>query len=82
MSLVVTCEVHGIDPEEYLADVLIRVNTHPMSRIDELLPPRWKQLRDAERAREQNLPVSQLGRSQPETTDARLAVGFAGRIAA
>jgi transposase len=60
MSLVVTCEVHGIDPEEYLADVLIRMNTHPMSRIDELLPPRWKQLRDAERAREQNLPMHAL----------------------
>ena len=47
MSLVVTCEVHGIDPETYLADVLIRMNTHPASRIDELLPPRWKQFHEA-----------------------------------
>jgi len=58
MSLVVTCEAHGIDPEAYLADVLIRMNTHPMSRIDELLPPRWKQLRDVEPARAPNLAGS------------------------
>jgi len=45
MSLVVTCEAHGIDPDAYLADVLIRMQTHPQSRIDELLPPRWKMLR-------------------------------------
>jgi transposase len=48
MSLVVTCEAHGIDPEAYLADVLIRMQTHPQSHIDELLPPRWKMLRHAE----------------------------------
>lgn len=47
MSLVVTCEAHDIDPEAYLADVLIRTQVHPQSRIDELLPPRWKELRDA-----------------------------------
>ena len=27
-----------MNPVEYLADVLIRVQTHPASRIDELLP--------------------------------------------
>jgi len=26
----------------YLEDVLIRVQTHPASRIDELLPANWK----------------------------------------
>ncbi|HWV38440.1 MAG TPA: IS66 family transposase [Vulgatibacter sp.] len=46
-SLVATCEANGINPEEYLADVLIRVKTHPNSRIRELLPPQWKRLRDA-----------------------------------
>ena len=49
MSLVVTCEAHDIDPEKYLADVLIRMQSHPQSRIDELLPPNWKALRDAAR---------------------------------
>ncbi len=40
-SLIATCETNGINPVEYLADVLLRVQTHPASRIDELLPHRW-----------------------------------------
>jgi hypothetical protein len=31
-------EVNGVNPVTYLADVLMRVQTHPASRIDELLP--------------------------------------------
>jgi transposase len=50
MSLVVTCEAHEIDPDVYLADVLIRMQSHPQSRIDELLPPNWKALRGLERS--------------------------------
>lgn len=41
-SLVSTCETHDVDPIEYLRDVLLRVDTHPASRIDELLPHRWQ----------------------------------------
>jgi transposase len=51
-SLVATCEANGINPEEYLADVLIRVKTHPNSRSRELLPPQWKRLREAESSRD------------------------------
>jgi len=40
-SLVQTCEVNGIDPQSYLADVLVKVKQHPQARIDELLPHRW-----------------------------------------
>jgi transposase len=40
-SLVMTCEANGVNPLAYLADVLIRVQTHPASRIDELLPQNW-----------------------------------------
>jgi len=40
-SLIATCELHGVNPVEYLADVLLRVQTHPASRIDELLPHNW-----------------------------------------
>jgi transposase len=40
-SLIATCEVNGVNPVDYLADVLIRVQTHPASRIDELLPHNW-----------------------------------------
>jgi transposase len=41
-SLIATCEANGVNPVEYLADVLLRVQTHPASRLDELLPHRWK----------------------------------------
>jgi transposase len=44
-ALVSTCEANGVNPEEYLADVLLRVQTHPQSRISELLPHEWKRLR-------------------------------------
>ncbi len=44
-SLIATCEANGVNPVDYLADVLIRVQTHPASRIDELLPHHWTPLR-------------------------------------
>jgi transposase len=40
-SLVSTCEARDIDPVEYLKDVLMHVDAHPASRIDELLPHKW-----------------------------------------
>jgi transposase len=30
-----------VNPADYLADVLLRAQTHPASRIDELLPHNW-----------------------------------------
>ncbi|CAG0999953.1 hypothetical protein BURK2_02932 [Burkholderiales bacterium] len=42
-SLIVTCRLHGIDPYEYLVDVLQRVGQHPASRVHELTPRLWKQ---------------------------------------
>ncbi|MFP2962247.1 IS66 family transposase [Myxococcus sp. 1LA] len=47
-ALVATCETNGVNPEAYLADVLLRVQTHPNSRIGELLPHEWKRRRVAE----------------------------------
>jgi transposase len=47
MSLCATCKAWNIDPFAYLRDVLDRVSTHPMSRIEELLPDRWKPLEGA-----------------------------------
>jgi transposase len=41
-SLIATCEANGVNPVAYLADVLRRVQTHPASCIDELLPHNWK----------------------------------------
>ena len=40
-SLVGTCEANDVEPIAYLADVLMRISSHPAARIDELLPHRW-----------------------------------------
>ena len=45
-SLVATCEARAINPFEYFADVLARVQDHPASDIDELLPGAWIAARD------------------------------------
>ena len=47
MSLCTTCKNLGIDPQAYLRDVLDRISTHPAQRIEELLPDRWQELRQA-----------------------------------
>jgi transposase len=36
-----TCEAREIDPVANLQDVIMRVDTHPAARIDELLPHKW-----------------------------------------
>lgn len=41
-TLVASCEKNGVNPITYLTDVLTRVQKHPASRIEELLPHRWK----------------------------------------
>lgn len=40
-TLVATCEAHGVNPFDYLRDVLLRVSTQPAADIDALLPHRW-----------------------------------------
>jgi len=42
MSLVQSAKLNGHDPWVYLKDVLECLPTHPNSRIEELLPHRWK----------------------------------------
>jgi len=41
LSLVQTCRNLGINPQEYLEDVLRRIMGHPAQRIQELLPDLW-----------------------------------------
>jgi transposase len=41
-TLIATAKLNDIDPEAWLADVLRRINDHPASKLDELLPWRWQ----------------------------------------
>ena len=43
-SLISTCKLHGVNPVDYLIDVLQRISVHPASRVEELTPRRWKDL--------------------------------------
>jgi len=42
-TLIATCERHGVNPEVYLTDVLLRIQDQPKDRVAELLPHRWKE---------------------------------------
>lgn len=41
MSLVSTCKRHGVDPYEYLRDVIVRLTKDPGCNLHELLPNCW-----------------------------------------
>jgi transposase len=41
-SLLGTCKMHGIEPYAWLKDVLHRIADHPINRIHEMLPHRYK----------------------------------------
>lgn len=41
-SLMVTCRLHGINPYDYLVDVLQRVGRHPARDVAALTPRNWK----------------------------------------
>ena len=43
-AMFATCRMQGVDPRVWLIDVLLRIDTHPASRVDELTPRRWKEL--------------------------------------
>jgi transposase len=40
-TLIVTAKLNGADPQAWLADVLARIASTPMNRLDELLPWNW-----------------------------------------
>lgn len=42
MSLIQSAKMNGHDPYAYLKDVFTRLPTQPDSKIEELLPHRWK----------------------------------------
>ena len=41
-TLIVTAKLNDTDPQAWLADVLARIASHRITKIDELLPWNWK----------------------------------------
>jgi transposase len=41
-SLMGTCKLHGVNPFSWLKNVLERIPSHPINKIQELLPYNWK----------------------------------------
>jgi transposase len=44
MSFIATCKRNAVEPFAWFRDVLTRIATHPINRIEELLPHNWKVL--------------------------------------
>jgi hypothetical protein len=50
--MIATCQRHGVNPVEYLKDVLTRIAAHPASKLDQIIPDQWNAARKpAEEAR-------------------------------
>jgi len=47
LSLVQTCRAIGINPQEYLEDVIRRIMSYPNNQLDDLLPENWLNNRKA-----------------------------------
>jgi transposase len=41
-TLIMTAKLNDVDPQAWLADVLVRINDHAVHRLDELLPWNWR----------------------------------------
>ena len=41
-TLINSCQQHGVNPVDYLTDVLTRIDDHPARQIEDLLPHRWR----------------------------------------
>ena len=58
MTFTATCRKNKINTWAYLKDVLQRIQSHPASRLDELLPDRWQELQTAAGPSSKKIPTS------------------------
>jgi hypothetical protein len=47
LSFIAMCKRNAVEPFAWFRDVLTRIATHPIHRIEELLPHNWKTLATA-----------------------------------
>ena len=40
-SFLGTCKINGVNPFEWLRDILFKIPTHPVNKLQELLPSQW-----------------------------------------
>ena len=52
MSLLASCQIHGIEPLGYLRDLLCLLPSWPKSRVLELAPAYWKQTLEQEQTQQ------------------------------
>src|SRR5207245_11808614 len=50
LSFIATCKRNAVEPFAWFCDVLSRIATHPINKIEELLPHNWKALSAAAQA--------------------------------
>jgi transposase len=48
LSFIATCKRNAVEPFAWFRDVLSRIATHPVNRVEELLPQNWKPLAAAQ----------------------------------
>ncbi len=56
-SLLGTCKLHGVNPQEWLTDVFQRIPMHPAKRVEELLPHHWQKAGKLTEAKRHNNPM-------------------------
>lgn len=64
VSLIASCQLHGIEPWAYLRDVLILLPEWPKSRALELSPKLWNETREKDETRQRLAGLRLLGRDE------------------
>lgn len=64
-SLIASCRLAGVDPWDYLIDVLERISVHPASQVHELFPSNWKRLVEREAPQKTKLQDGALADQKP-----------------
>jgi len=60
-TVLATCHLNDVDPQAYLTDVIVKLQSGWLqSRVDELMPPQWKQAQQSSEGNSQRLAEADL----------------------